>query len=95
MPNRTDTLPGLVPADHDDDLRQRPEKALEIVAVLLGTDGVLVAPLVDTYRLHAAEVGRVTVRAASTRSPPRPPVSTPCWTGVDSPATCVSRSCPR
>ncbi len=50
-------------------LLQRRERVLEIAAHLLGTDGVLVAPMIDTYRLHAAEVGRVTVRAGQHEEP--------------------------
>ncbi len=67
----TRTCPTWCRADQDDDLRQRREKALDIVAVLLRTDGVLVAPLVDTYRLHVAEVGPGHgPRWGSTRIPP-------------------------
>ena len=43
--------------------------ALEIAAHLLGTDGALVAPMIETYRLHAVEVGQVTVRAGQHEEP--------------------------
>ncbi len=66
--DRPTTCPPWCRADHAADMQRRREMAAD-TALSLAADGLFVNPVLDTYRMHTAEVGRVVVRAGQHETP--------------------------
>ncbi len=55
-------------ADHEADERRRLE-SVQVTARQLAAEGLLVEPVLDTFRVHRVEVGQVSVRAGAAEEP--------------------------
>ncbi len=62
------TCPPWCTTDHAAEMQRRREMA-EHTAWSLAADGLFVEPVLDTYRMHSAEVGRIVVRAGQHERP--------------------------
>ncbi len=62
------TCPPWCRADHEADERRRFE-GVQATARQLAAEGLLVEPVLDTFRVHRVEVGQVSVRAGAAEQP--------------------------